>query len=767
MLTVPLFQREGEIMMIAQNMVMAFLVILAGMIPMTTYAEWKPVEGKMLTRWAADVSPEMPWPEDPRPQMARPDWQCLNGHWEYAVEKKNADQPDAWAGKILVPFAIESALSGVGKGVTPDQRLWYRRRFTVPEAWAGRRVLLHFGAVDWETSVRVNGREMGTHRGGYDPFTFDITDALKAGAAQELVVAVWDPADSGTQPRGKQVLDPKGIWYTPVTGIWQSVWLEPVPESAIRDLKLTPDIDAGTLSVSAEVAGGTEGLTITAKALDAGKTVAAADGTADGTLTLKIEDAKLWSPDSPFLYDLEVQLRKGGEAVDDVASYFGMRKISMAKDDEGVNRLLLNNDVLFQFGPLDQGWWPDGLYTPATDEALRYDVEITRKMGFNMARKHVKVEPARWYYHCDRLGLLVWQDMPSGDRYIGREDPDIERSKASEEQFYREWGGIIDAFENHPSIVMWVPFNEGWGQFDTAEVVAWTEKQDPGRLVNEASGWTNRGTGDVRDIHSYPGPAIPPIEEDRAAVLGEFGGLGLPVKGHLWWDKRNWGYRNLKTVEELEEAYEALIFRLRPMIGQGLCAAVYTQTSDVEGEVNGLMTYDRDIVKMDLDRLAAINDKVYLPPPEITVIVPASEKDGILWRYTVDAPGKGWASPDFDDSGWKEGPGVLGTKGTPGAKVRTTWDTRDIWVRRAFDLDAVPEGDIRLLLHHDEDARVYINGVEAVRVKGYVSSYELLKISDEARAALNPGRNLIAIHCRQTGGGQCIDAGLAVCRETD
>ena len=739
------------------SITLIFAITLGGI----AMAQWKPVEGQLMTRWAKDVSPGNVWPEYPRPQMTRDQWQNLNGLWDYAITPSTADsRPAAWEGQILVPFAIESALSGVKKAVQPDQTLWYRRTFTAPENLDGQRLLLHFNAVDWECAVFVNGTFCGRHQGGYDPFYFDITGALVPQGDQELVVAVWDPSDKGYQPRGKQILEPQGIWYTAVTGIWQSVWLEPVPRAHIRNLALTPDIDKGVLRLSATVDGAAPGDEIVAVALDGAAPVAGSAGQPGAPFEIPIENAKLWSPDSPFLYNLTVSLTRGGQTLDEVQSYFGMRKIAVAKDDRGINRLVLNNQVLFQLGPLDQGWWPDGLYTAPTDEALRYDVETTRAMGFNMARKHVKIEPLRWYYHCDRLGLLVWQDMPSGDAYIGHNDPDIERTAQSAHNYYRELGELVRDFGNHPSIIMWVPFNEGWGQFQTNEVTAWLKQLDPSRLVNQTSGWADRGGSDVYDKHSYPGPDMFPIQDHRASVLGEFGGLGWPVEGHLWWDKRNWGYRTYQDREALAGHYEQLIRRLRYLIHDGLAAAVYTQTTDVEGEVNGLMTYDRELVKLGVDWLNTVNSAVYLPPPELITLAPTSRDDGQTWRYTTDDPGQGWEQPGVDDAAWKEGPGVLGKKDTPGANVRTEWLTPAIWARREFTIETVPQGPCFLEILHDEDAEIYINGVLAATVKGHNGAYEQIPLSGEARAALKPGANLFAVHCTQTEGGQSIDVGL-------
>ncbi|MBN1590556.1 MAG: glycoside hydrolase family 2 [Pirellulales bacterium] len=578
-------------------------------------AQWQPVEDTLPTRWANDVSPDKCLPEYPRPQMVRETWTNLNGLWHYAIQPRGHDEPAQFDGRILVPFPIESALSGVKQRVGPENRLWYRRIFDVPQAWRGGRVLLHFGAVDWQCEAWVNGTKLGTHRGGYDPFTFDITDALKPGGPQEIVVAVWDPTDTGQQPRGKQVRKPRGILYTPVTGIWQTVWIEPVAKTSIARLKITPHTDDGTVVVEVELAGADKELSIAAVARDGKQVVAQATGPAGQPLRLTIDHPKLWSPADPFLYDLTVSLAADGKIVDEVKSYCGLRKIAVEKDAHGVARLMLNGKPLFQYGFLDQGWWPDGLYTAPTDEALRYDVEMTKKIGMNLIRKHVKVEPARWYYHCDRLGLLVWQDMPSGDRGIRPKEPDLKRSKESADQFRAELKAMIDSLYNSPAVVMWVPFNEGWGQFETGAITDWIKRYDPTRLVDSASGWADRGTGDVYDKHAYPGPAMFPIEPNRASVLGEFGGLGLPLDGHLWQIKRHWGYRNMKDRAELAETYRGLMQKLRPLVEKGLSAAVYTQTTDVEGEVNGLMTYDRAVLKIDAAELRKMHEPLYAPVP--------------------------------------------------------------------------------------------------------------------------------------------------------
>jgi hypothetical protein len=615
--------------------------------------------------------------------------------------------------------------------------------------------LLHLGAVDWKCTAWVNGQEVGQHTGGYDPFTFDVTSALKSGE-NEIVVAVSDPTDSGNQPRGKQVREPQGIMYTAVTGIWQTAWLEPVPAQRIESLKIVPDVDRGVVSVEIKEAGA-DGGTIRLKATSEGRQIAEAEGRAGQPIELNVANAVLWSPDRPHLYDLAVELVADGKTVDSVTSYFGMRKIEVRKDEHGINRLFLNNEPLFQYGPLDQGWWPDGLYTPASEAALKYDIEMTKKLGMNMARKHVKYECARWYYWCDRLGLLVWQDMPSGD---------VQRNAQSRANYRRELQAMIDALHNFPSIVMWIPFNEGWGQHDTRETIEWVQAYDPTRPVNEASGWHDRGSGDVSDMHSYPGPGMREPEDNRVSVLGEFGGLGMPVRGHTWQDQRNWGYVSYNNKQELTDAYVNLLTEMRPLIGRGLAAAVYTQTTDVEIEVNGLLTYDRELVKLDESRIVEAARKLYLPPPEVRTLVETSEKSPQTWQYTTTEPAENWQQPDFDDSGWQSGPAGFGTEGTPGAVVRTPWNGSDIWLRRKFQLDSVPQGgDVLLHIHHDEDAEIYINGRLVRSLRGHTTSYRPVALSDEARQALRTGQNTIAIHCRQTRGGQYIDVGLLQMRE--
>lgn len=594
-----------------------FLVCCALALTLGAQAQWKPVGDKIKTKWAEQINPKNVLPEYPRPQLERTDWVNLNGEWEYAIKPKGQAEPASFDGNILVPFAVESSLSGVQKEVGENNELWYKRTFSVPANWKSKDIVLNFGAVDWKADVFVNDILIGSHQGGFTPFSFNITPYLTGKSNQKLVVRVWDPSDKGYQPRGKQTSNPEGIWYTPVTGIWQTVWLEPVATNHITSVKSISDIDNGTMNVTVGTSAPCCNTSVVeVKLLDKGQVVASAKGLQGKELRLAVQNPTLWDTSNPYLYDMKVSLIKDGKVLDDVKSYTAFRKISSKRDANGVMRMQLNNKNLFQYGPLDQGWWPDGLYTAPTDEALLYDIVKTKDWGFNMIRKHVKVEPARWYYHCDKEGILVWQDMPSGDMgnqwaphtYNGGTDKD--RSAASVANYYQEWKEIMDMCISYPSIVVWVPFNEAWGQFDTEKVAEWTKNYDPSRLVNPASGGNHRACGDILDLHNYPGPNMFLYDPQRVTVLGEYGGIGLPLENHLWWNKRNWGYVQFKNSDEVTAEYVKYADDLKGMVNRGFSAAVYTQTTDVEGEVNGLMTYDRKEIKINEAAVKKANQAV-------------------------------------------------------------------------------------------------------------------------------------------------------------
>ena len=579
------------------------------------FSQWQPAGDKLKTEWASELDPENILPEYPRPIMKREQWKNLNGLWDYSITDKNSAPSKINDGKILVPFAVESSLSGVMKRVEPSQVLWYKRNFTLPTEWDGQRISLNFGAVDWKADVWINDIKIGSHTGGYAPFSFDITPFLTKGE-QKISVKVWDPTNEGPQPRGKQVREPEGIYYTPVTGIWQTVWLEPMNPKSFKKINFTPNIDNNTVKLEVETTNLETGDIIEVIVLEDDKELTRAKFAAGESLEILLEDPKLWSPESPFLYRTIVKLISNKETVDEVKSYFAMRKISKKRDENGIVRMQLNNEDYFHFGPLDQGWWPDGLYTAPTDEALKYDILKTKEMGYNMIRKHVKVEPARWYTHCDELGILVWQDMPSGDeqkdwqmrKYF--EGNELVRSNESEEIFRKEWQEILDYLMPYPSIVVWVPFNEAWGQFKTKEITEWTSNYDSTRLINSASGGNHFQTGDILDLHQYPDPQLYLYDANRVTVLGEYGGIGFPMEDHLWASDKNWGYVEFKSSKEVTDKYIEYAETLKDLVRSGFSAAVYTQTTDVEGEVNGLMTYDRKKDKMNIKRIRKVNQEV-------------------------------------------------------------------------------------------------------------------------------------------------------------
>lgn len=717
-----------------------FLSLFATLFYLIVSAQEKVNPLGMRTSWGETVTAENAWKQYPRPQLVRRDWMSLNGHWDYAITAKSEAAPKKFAGKILVPFAAESALSGVTKPVKPDQKLWYSRTFSIPAGWKNKKILLHFEAVDWETTVWLNGKKVGEHRGGSDPFSFDISKYLKSGT-QELEVSVWDPTDTGTQPRGKQVLDPKGIWYTAVTGIWQPVWLEPVDQTHIVSVIPQADIDKGNVTVKTALSRTNGNERINVKVLKNGKVLAEKSGPAGSPLEITVPDPTLWTPYDPVLYRFELTLTDGRKTLDAVRSYFAMREIHVGKDEFGYERLMLNNEPLFQYGTLDQGWWPDGLLTPPSEEAMRYDMEVLKEMGFNMLRKHIKVEPSRYYYYADSLGLLVWQDMPSGyataderTQAIAPEaKEDWARPKESAVQFEKEWKSIMDHLRFFPSIVVWVPFNEGWGQYETERIVKWTKAYDPTRVVNGVSGWTDRNVGDMNDSHQYPGPAMEPAEQNpgRVIVLGEFGGLGLPVDGHLWNpNMRNWGYRTYKAPEQLIKEYARLIHNLHPLINRGLSAAIYTQTTDVEGEVNGLLTYDRKKVKFDAELMRMLHTPLFRKAVRSRPVFADGEVSPHRILLATSNP--------------LEGGRLVSDRFT---EVQAPMDLKKgvtRWGMKAFSLDG-PLENLQLRIKTHADVSVYLNG--KLLFRRYMNAYhhyDEVNLS-EFRHYLKEGENQLLI----------------------
>lgn len=689
--------------------------------------------------------------------MVRQDWMNLNGLWQFQPGAAGDPVPTGQnlSQQILVPYPMESALSGV---MQHHPRSWYRRTFTVPAAWSGRRLLLHLDAVDWESEVFVNGASVGIHRGGYDPITYDITAFLGGGGPQELIVRVHDATDNAGVPRGKQTLYPGGIMYTSCSGIWQTVWLEPVPETRISDFKLTPDIDAERLEVKVNVSGPSAGVTVNATARIGSNVVGTVSGAPGAVLALPVPAPHLWSPDDPFLYDLDITLAGGSTTLDAVTSYFGMRKISLGTRD-GFVKMLLNNEFVFQFGPLDQGFWPDGIYTAPTDDALKADILEEKTLGYNMVRKHIKVEPARWYYWADKLGILVWQDMPSANSYTGNPQPlDVP-------QFETELRRMVENRWNHPAIIMWVIFNEGQGQHDTQQLVQVVKTLDPSRLVNEASGGGHTGSGDILDWHSYPNPSCP-SSSTQAVVCGEFGGVGLSIPNHIW--ASGWGYVGASDGDDLAARFENFCYQLAGYVrNQGLSAAVYTEITDVEIELNGFLTYDRKVRKPNADRIFAAIASAGAAMA-VTTVVPTSQTTGQTWKYRTSSPNSNWTSPSYSDFFWNNGTGGFGGNNPPNTSglIRTSWTTSDIWLRRTFNpgpLTAEQIQNLYFTVYHDEDVEIYVNGVLAASATGYVTSYGLLPLTAAGRAAIIPdAANLLAVHCHQTGGGQYIDVGLAV-----
>ena len=733
-------------------------------------SSWTKQTAPVMTPWGEQLTEENVWPEYPRPSMRRQEWSNLNGVWGYfkrsSINYAYETRSSAFSKSILVPFPVESALSGImDKSYASNRKAthMYRRTFSVPESFSDKNILLHFGAVDWRCYVYVNGELAGTHDGGSVPFCFDITSLLKEGSEQELQVAVWDPTDGG-QPNGKQSVSPGGIWYTPNSGIWQTVWLEPVSPIHIERYEPIPDIDNGTVSVKVKTSAP---CTLTLSVKDGDQVVAEQTGASDQTFILSIPSAKLWSPDEPNLYDLDITASAGDAETDRVWGYFGMRKFSRGMVD-GFPCVLLNNQPLYMYGPLDQGWWPDGLLTPPSYEAMVYDLQVMKDFGMNMVRKHIKLENDLWFEWCDRHGLVVWQDMPSGcgSGAIGN-------LPYAMENFYRENTELIDATRQHPCIGAWVVLNEGWGQH-AERGMAHTMRavqsvidanHDPGRFVHAVTGWTDVEMGDFLDVHSYPAPgAATNAVKERVASCGEFGGINLFIQDHMWAGS-DVNYTTVEDADTYANLYDHYTDRLQELQKEkGLWMSVYTQITDVEQECNGLLTYDRKVLKVSPEQQAAMRANIlrtiHCRYKDGRTIVPAGdENSSIQWKYTTTQPAEDWYAADFNPAGWRTGYAGFGPSG------RTSWSTSDIWLRRSFrlsNLEASQLPELRLWLFHDEDAEIYINGILTAKVTGYNTKYEQWPLLPEALHSLklDGSDNVIAIHCKQTTGGQFIDCGM-------
>jgi len=728
---------------------------------------WSVKKAPLMTKWASSVDINKPLPEYPRPQMVRKDWMNLNGLWEF----KSGNSGDAipvgqtLPGKILVPFPVESALSGV---MEHHDRLWYRRNFFIPAQWKGKRIMIHFGAIDWESEIFINGKSLGIHKGGYDEISYDITPYLNKNSnkGQEVIVRVFDPTESAGQPRGKQENPPHGnlIMYTPVTGIWQTVWLEPLKNCSIKDLKIVPDVDGNRLKLRVDTAGKAANATVTAIVKDGETIIGTISGKVGTELIIPIKNAKLWSPNSPFLYDLTVQLKSSTATLDAVDSYFGMRKISVEQVGNH-KKIFLNNKFSYNLGFLDQGFWPDGIYTAPTDEAVKADIQIQKDFGYNMVRKHIKVEPQRWYYWADKLGIMVWQDMPSADSYKHNPPP------VDTLEYRKELERMVETHFNSPSIITWILYNETQGQKAadgtnlTPRMFQVVRAKDPTRLINPASDNIYKDyIGDILDYHSYPGPRI--IEsQTRATACGEFGSIGLAVKGHEW--KPNAGVSGImrKTSQDLEDTYEGYINMLsESKAANGMSGAVFTQLTDVEQEINGFLTYDR-VSKVDIQRIKAINEKlIYQTITSKDELLPDASTSAQTWKYTTAEPTADWVKTGFNDANWRTGKAGFGAGPPPSSSINTEWNTSDIWLRKDFKPRNLTAADLKNLsfhIYYDDDCEIYINGVLVASTKGHSNGYVSIPLNDAAQKALKPNAdNNIAVHCHQTGGGQFIDVGL-------
>lgn len=741
--------------------------------------KWEMKQARIMTPWAEKVDPKKVLDEYPRPQMTRSNWLNLNGLWDFTkVEAMTYNASQKYDKKILVPFAMESAISGIMDTNHADNKgkvFAYRRKFTIPNNMKKEDVLLHFGAVDWKCEVYVNGKKVGKHTGGFDPFSFNITDALTNKKEQEICVFVQDYQEFGGYPHGKQKIGEKIIWYTPATGIWQTVWLESVPKTHIEKLVIVPDVDNATINIKVLAENAQADTKATIKIYD-GKKLLMTTTHADinKELPIAIKDMKLWSPESPFLYDLTVELTGKDKVIDKVDSYFGMRKISVEYFN-GHPIMHLNNKPYFHYGVLDQGYWPDGIYTAPTEEALKFDLEKIKEFGMNMSRKHIKVEPARWYYHCDKMGILVWQDIPNpgfgeNGKIIGEKNMDLR------DNFHDEMVRIMKSLENHPSIVLWTVYNESWGQPDeatTRKSVAIAQETDPHRLINAASGWNDYECGDIKDTHWYPEPNVLPNPVNRrASVCGEYGGITYLVNGHRWIGGSKMQYTEVHSQEELKDRFVNFTNQILGLQANGLCAAVYTQITDVEDEENGLITYDRKVVKVNDAQLAEIRQAIERNITHTSkILVPTSRAGEMVskWKYYMsDKPlsGNTWKNTSFEDKAWKTGAAGFGNGSLQGASNNTKWNTSHIYLRKWEDFKGLNRSDLsklRMLVFHDEDCEIYINGVLAASLPKFTNRYKVVEISEEAKATIKPNQpNLIAVKCLNKEGNQFTDLGFCI-----
>lgn len=718
------------------------LAIVLGVVLQTPlFAAWSPKGDKIKTVWAEKVTPENVWSSYPRPQLQRSQWMNLNGLWNFAVTDQTTTKKQVkYEGQILVPFAIESSLSGVQRTFLPTDKLWYQHSFTIDDAWKGKNIILHFQAVDYECQVWVNDKLAGTHKGGNNPFEFDITKYIKKSGEQIVELSVVDPTDTESISRGKQQLNQKGIWYTPVSGIWQTVWLEAVNPQHIRQILPEADIHKKTVKLHLDIANAKGQENVKVEVLDEGKVIKTVEQKNAPVIEIEMPEAILWTPSSPKLYHVNVELSANGKIVDKVKSYFTLREVSIKKDACGYNRICLNGESIFQFGPLDQGWWPDGLLTPPSEEAMLWDMVQLKKMGFNTIRKHIKVEPEQYYYYADSLGLMMWQDMVSGfsterkqaEHVSPNAKKDWDAPAEHSAQWQKEMFEMIDRLRFYSCITTWVVFNEGWGQHNTAEIVNKVMDYDKSRIIDGVTGWTDRGVGHMYDVHNYPVTSmiLPEYNGNRISVLGEFGGYGWAIKEHLWNpEMRNWGYKNIDGATALMDSYGRILYDLRSLIAQGLSAAIYTQTTDVEGEVNGLITYDRKVTKIPVSLLHILHNDLYNVAPAKTVtLVPdgqggtknqrkvavnSNEMRQVTLPYSVQPKSTVISETDFD--------------------IVQPLKNLSLWLRVA--------GTTKVLINGFE---VFLQDVRMTR------QYNQYNISDYS-SLLRKGRNTIIIEVKGTG----------------